>query len=115
MCAVFTKQLLDPIRVVDAGQLHDDAAVALSRDLWIDHAGFIDPAPHDFDRLLHRLNGPLMQRDRRQGQRDRSIRLRGDIQIGVCCFDLLAGSAAAARQRLHPTSLWSRRRSRTRF
>ena len=48
------EQLLDPVRVLDAGQLHDDAALALAGDLRIDHARLVDPPAHDLDRLLHR-------------------------------------------------------------
>ncbi len=47
----FAQQLLDALRVGNAGELDHDAVLALLRDLRIDDAGAVDAAADDFDRL----------------------------------------------------------------
>ena len=48
------QQFLDPVRILDARQLHHDAVIALAGDGGIDHARAVDAAAHDLDGLLHR-------------------------------------------------------------
>ena len=53
--AVVLQQLLDPLRVPLAGQLDQDAVLPLGDDGRFLHAGLVDAAPHDLDRLRDRL------------------------------------------------------------
>ncbi len=71
------EQFLDAVGIADARQLHDDAAVALLGDLGVDHAGLVDAAADDLNRLLHRTQRPRVQRNGRKRQRDRAVRGRG--------------------------------------
>ena len=45
------QQPLDPFRIVDARQLHDDAVAALALDRRLGGAEFVDAPAHDLDRL----------------------------------------------------------------
>ena len=109
------EQLLDPVGIADAGQLHDDAAVALLGDLRIDHAGLVDAAADDLDRLLHRAAGPRVQRDRRQRQRDRAVRRRGQVEFRRAGRALGGDQRADRRHRRVESWLASRSFSSMRF
>ena len=66
-------QLLDPLRIIDARQLNQDAVLALTLDVRLFGAGFVDPSADDLDRLgedaiaqngqLSFLNGNAMRLD----------------------------------------------------
>ena len=53
------EQALHPLRIVDAGKLHQDAVVALTLDGGFAHARFIDAPAHDLDRLFDRRRTPV--------------------------------------------------------
>ena len=95
------QQFLDPVGIADAGQLHDDARVALLGDLRIDHAGLVDAAADDLDRLLHRPAAARVQRHRRQGQRDGAVRGSRPCRIPACRSDPRRRSADGSPPALH--------------
>jgi hypothetical protein len=76
--------------------LDDDAVIALAGDGRVDHAGAVDAAADDLDRLLHRLGGALLQRRGGQGDQDPAGSGGVEFEIG------LVGEAVAAlgRERL---------------
>ena len=53
--AVLAQDVLHPLGIVDARQLHDDPVVALALNGRFAHAGFVDPAADDLDRLRDRV------------------------------------------------------------
>ena len=77
------EQLLDAVGVVDAGELHDDAAVALAGDLRVEHARSVDAATDDLDGLLHGSRRARGHGDRVGGEHQGgTVRLGGDIEFG---------------------------------
>jgi hypothetical protein len=63
------QKLLEALRVLQAGHLHQDAVDALALDQRLDRTELVDAALDDLDRLLDRLAHALD--DRRLGQRER--------------------------------------------
>ena len=51
----------------------------------VEHAGLVDAAADDLDRLLDRRGGPVAQRRLRQGERDPARLLRnGEVRRARC-------------------------------
>src|SRR3546814_15528380 len=53
------EQILDPLRVVDARKLDENALVALLLDDRLRDAGLVDPPADDLDRLVERVLATL--------------------------------------------------------
>jgi hypothetical protein len=58
------QERLDLLRIVDAGELHQDAALPFALDRRLLRAGLIDATTDDFDRLLDCLAPARLGRDR---------------------------------------------------
>ena len=54
------QQVDQPLRILHAGHLHQDALVALALDRGLAGAQLVDAPPHDLDRLLQHARLPLL-------------------------------------------------------
>ena len=115
MCAVLPSSSLIRFGILDARELHHDTVAALAGDLRVGDAGLVDAAAHDLDRLLHGGGRPLGQGDRGEGERDRAVRGRGEIEVGPARRALGARSSGRSAASASPVRAGSRSRSTTRF
>ena len=90
--AVLPTNFVQPGRVLQARDLHQDAILPLTLDQRLDSAEFVDAAFDDLDRLFDGLPDAIGDRGLRNGQSD-------DAAAGIA--DLKAALAAGAEQAAH--------------
>src|SRR6185437_2712630 len=79
-------ELLDMLRIVDAGELDEDAVLPLALNDRFLGAGLVDAPAYDLDRLLDRRAGARFERDRVGLQRDVGA-VRGQVYVGIDLLD----------------------------
>src|SRR2546423_11298409 len=70
-------------RILKAGDLHQDAIVALALDHRFDRAELVDAALDDLDRLLDGLAHALDNGRLRESQADQSATSIGDVEVAL--------------------------------
>ena len=87
------QQALERLRIVEAGNLHDDAVLALADDRRLARAQGVDTLAHDFNGRVHGIGDRLIETFTGRRQHETAAVLDADVPVA------LAGEASAGRQR----------------